>query len=194
MPLDLVGPTPGRILRVLVRDPFFSGILIHFIRFDVSVLQGFSIQIGSRMGLKFMSKIQEMPSATGEFPSQLGGGHPLGKAAQDEDHLRGPPVGPLEEGARPGIEDPAAVSAAIIEDGFTIKVLDAKPVSGLTAGAVQALGMKEVEKELIAGIFIHQVVDGEIHRVVSSGSGCFPSRMVRDDLRKSMSKITDLGP
>jgi hypothetical protein len=61
----------------------------------------------------------------------------------------------LEEGARPGIEDPAAVSAAIIEDGFTIKVLDAKSVSGLTAGTVQAPGMKEVEEELITGIFIH---------------------------------------
>jgi hypothetical protein len=61
----------------------------------------------------------------------------------------------LEEGARPGIEDPAAVSAAIIEDGFTIKVLDAKSVSGLTAGTVQSLGMKEVEEELITGILIH---------------------------------------
>jgi hypothetical protein len=54
--------------------------------------------------------------------------------------------------------------------------------------------MKEVEEELITGIFIHQVVDGEIHRVVSSGSGCFPSGIVRDDLRKSMGKVTDLGP
>jgi hypothetical protein len=88
----------------------------------------------------------------------------------------------LEGGARPGIEDPAAVSAAIIEDRFTIKVLDAKSVSGPTAGTVQSLGMKEVEEELITGVFIHQVVDGEIHRVVSSGSGCFPSGMVRDDL------------
>jgi hypothetical protein len=155
MPLDLVGPMSGRILRILVWDPFFSGILIHFIRFDVSVFQGFSIQTGLRMGLEFMSKIQEMPSTAGEFPSQLGCGYPLGETAQDEDHLRGPPVGPLEEGARPGIEDPAAVSAAIIEDRFTIKVLDAKSVSGLTTGAVQALGMKEVKEELITGIFIH---------------------------------------
>jgi hypothetical protein len=61
----------------------------------------------------------------------------------------------LEGGARPGIEDPAAVSAAIIEDGFAIKVLDAKSVSVLTAGTVQALGVKEVEEELITGIFIH---------------------------------------
>jgi hypothetical protein len=108
MPPDLVGPTPGRIFRVLVRNPFYSGILIHFIRFDVSVLQGFSIQTGLRLGLEFVSKIQEMPSTTGEFPSQLSGGNSLSKTTQDQDHLRGPPVGPLEKGAGPGIEDPAA--------------------------------------------------------------------------------------
>jgi hypothetical protein len=73
-------------------------------------------------------------------------------------------------------------------------MLDAKSVLSLTAGTAQALGMKEVDKELITGIFIHQVVDGEIHRRVSSGSGCLPSGMVRDDLRKSMGKVTDLGP
>jgi hypothetical protein len=61
----------------------------------------------------------------------------------------------LEEGARPGIEDPAAANTLIIEDGFTIKMLDAKTASGLTAGTVQALGMKEVEEELITSIFIH---------------------------------------
>ncbi len=64
VPLDLVGPTPGRILRVLVWDPFFSGVLIHFVGFDMIVLQGFSIQIGLCLCLEFVSKIQEMPSAT----------------------------------------------------------------------------------------------------------------------------------
>jgi hypothetical protein len=64
-------------------------------------------------------------------------------------------VGSLEEGARPGIEDPAALGTSIIKYWFTIIVLNAKSFSGLTAGTVQTLGMKEVDEELITSIFIH---------------------------------------
>ena len=88
---DLVGPPPGRILGILVRHPFFAGILVHLIGFDHRVLQRGPIRPGLALGLQPMAQVQEMSPAAGEFPCQLGGGRPLGETAEDQDDLRGTP-------------------------------------------------------------------------------------------------------
>src|SRR5437763_15804140 len=55
-----------------------------------------------------------------------------------------------------------------------IKPLRKSAFLGVTSGAMQALGMKQIEKELITLIFIHQVADRKIHSVVSSERGALP--------------------
>jgi hypothetical protein len=39
---------------------------------------------------------------------------------------------------------------------------------------MQALGMKQIEKEVVTLIFVHQVADREIHGVISSEGGAYP--------------------
>jgi hypothetical protein len=53
-------------------------------------------------------------------------------------------------------------------------MMDTQFFLGMTAGTVQALGMKHIEKETITFIFIHQIADWEIHRRASSEPGCSP--------------------
>ena len=77
-------------------------------------------------------------------------------------------MGPLEHGPGPGVEDPSAHWAAIVEDGFSVVTMDDEPLLGLAAGAMQSLGVEEVEEELIAGVLIHKGLDREVHDSVSS--------------------------
>ena len=66
-------------------------------------------------------------------------------------------MGALEHGPGPGVEDPAAVGTAIIEDGRAEIPLGVEALHGVAARAAQPGGVKEVEEELIAGIFIQSV-------------------------------------
>ena len=108
-----------------------------------------------------------MPPATTELASQLGRRHPLGETAEDQDDLRGPPLSALEDGPGPGIEDPAAPGTAIIEDGLTERAMRVETLGGVTPRAAQPGRMIEIEEELIACVFIHQILDREIHRLTS---------------------------
>ena len=67
----------------------------------------------------------------------------------------GSPMGALEDGPGPGVEDPATSSTAIIEDGRAEIPMGGEAFDGVAARAAQPGRMKEVKEELIAGIFIH---------------------------------------
>ena len=134
--------------------------------------QGCPIQPGLGLGLQPLTQVQEMAPATTEFASQLGRRHPLGETAENQDDLRWPPLGALEDGPGPGVEDSAAPATAIIEDGLTERAMRVESFGGVTARAAQPGRMIEIEQELIACVFIHKILDWEIHRLASWETGC----------------------
>jgi len=64
-------------------------------------------------------------------------------------------MGALEDGPGPGVEDPATSGTAIIEDGLTGIPMGVESLGGVAARAAQPRRVKEIEEELITGIFIH---------------------------------------
>jgi len=64
-------------------------------------------------------------------------------------------MGAREQGPGPGVEDPATVGTASIEDGRAELPMGGEALHGVAARAAQPGGVKEVEEELRAGIFIH---------------------------------------
>src|SRR5208337_3171278 len=130
------------------------------------------IQPGPAQVLHAMAQVQEVSPAASELPRQLGGGRPLREPAQDQNDLRWPPMGTLEDGPGPGVEDPAALGAAIIKDGLTEVTMGVESLGGVAARAAQPRGVEQIEEELVAGIFIHEILDREIHRRDSWDAGC----------------------
>jgi hypothetical protein len=64
-----------------------------------------------------------------------------------------------------GVEDPAAVPAAIIQDRVTVPAVYAVLFLATTRTA-QTLRVEQVDQFLVTGIFIHQVQEGEIHEFI----------------------------
>ena len=139
-----------------MRNALFSGILVHLIGFHFRVFQGLSIQAGFSHCLIIMSQFEQISSTATQLPSELRGGYTLGETSDDEDQGRGAVVRPLERGPGPGVEDPPARRAAIVEEGFSNVAVDGESVLSVTAGAMQPLGMEQVEEELEAGVLIHK--------------------------------------
>src|SRR4051795_11977109 len=109
------------------------------------------------------------PTAT-QLPSELRGGHALGETSDDQDQGRGAVMSPSGHSPSPGVEDPSARRAAIVEDGFSNVAVDGESVPSLTAGAMQPLGMEQVEEEPEAGVLIHKRLDRKIHGWGSSNT------------------------
>ena len=79
-------------------------------------------------------------------------------------------MSPLEDGPGPSVEDPSARGAARVEDGFSNVAVDGESVLSSTAGAMQPLGMEQVEEEPEAGVLIHKRLDRKIHGWGSSNT------------------------
>ena len=50
-----------------------------------------------------------------------------------------------------------------IVSGLTVAAMDEQPIRSVAVGAGQALGMKPGDQLAVAGLFIQQIDDGEIH-------------------------------
>src|SRR5262245_41180495 len=81
-------------------------------------------------------------------------------------------MGPLEEGPGPGIEDAAAVAALVIQDRGPVAVVDPEPLPLPAAGAGQSLGVEQLDELAVAGVLVHGVVQGEVHRWALLATRC----------------------
>lgn len=115
-----------------------------------------------------MPQPEQVLAADAEFAGELGGGHPLGDAAEDQEDLGGAQMGPLPGGVSEHVEDPAAALAAVIDDrSVGTSTVDVEALAGLTAGAGEPLGMEQIEELLAATFLVHQVDDREVHEVIA---------------------------
>jgi hypothetical protein len=149
--------------------PFFPRILVQLVGLGVVIRQRCAVGGGQGATLDLMPQPEQVLAADAEFAGELGGGHPLGDAAEDQEDLGGAQMGPLPGGVSEHVEDPAAALAAVIDDrSVGTSTVDVEALAGLTAGAGEPLGMEQIEELLAATFLVHQVDDREVHEV---GSG-----------------------
>jgi hypothetical protein len=120
-----------------------------------------------------MAPLQQLRAVAVQFARQLRGGHLLGEPAQDQDPFPGSALRRVEDRAREGIEDPTAVGTAIDDDWHAIMTMKLQVIIPVTAGTGQAVGVQPSDQEVVAGLFVHQVRQREVHdrlRVQTPGS------------------------
>jgi len=94
----------------------------------------------------------------------------LGDAAQDQQQLRRRPPRPVQGRAGEGVEDSATAAALVVEDRVAVPAMDAEVVGGPAPRAGQAAGVQQGDEAVVAGLLVHQVDQGEVHRRRSRSS------------------------
>lgn len=142
--------------------PFFPRVLGRLVGLGVRVRQWAGVGGVQGVGLHPMPPLQPVPPAGGQLAGQPGGGAALADAAADQDDRARSEVGLVPVGAGEGVEDPAAVAAAIVKYWVAVAAVAAEPVGAMAAWTGQAGGMKEFDKPVVAGLFVHQRGDREV--------------------------------
>ena len=127
-----------------------------------------------------MAEPQQLGAAALELAGELSGGDALADAAEDQDQLDRPPLGPLERRAGESVEDPVAGDAAIHQDRGAVAAMDLEAFAFAAVGTGQAIGMEQADEELVAGGLVHQLGDREVHgRALISAEGSFSPHLNR---------------
>ena len=143
--------------------PFFPRILEHLVGLDRRIGQRCPIQLLGGPLLEAMSEFEQLRPAAPQLAGQLGGGDALGDAAEDQDQLDRPPLGPLKGGLGEAGADAPAGGAAIGQDRGAVAAMDLQVITVAAVGAGQAVGMEQADEELVAGRLVHQLADREVH-------------------------------
>ena len=71
-----------------------------------------------------------------------------------------------------GVEDPAAVAAAEVQDRVAAPTVDDQAIVSMAAGVGHPVGVQPPEELVIARLFIHQIGDREVHGGLRTGGRC----------------------
>jgi hypothetical protein len=124
--------------------------------------------------LKAVSQFQEVLPVATQLTGNPGRGLTRGNAVEDQHDLGGAAVRAPQEGPGPGVEDPAAVAALVVQDRFPVTVVDPQ-ASPLTApGAGQPIGVKQLDEFAVARALVHVVLQREIHGFGLRETRCAP--------------------
>src|SRR5207248_7193928 len=117
--------------------------------------------------LEPMPQAQEPPAVAPQLAGHPRRGHAGGDPVEDQEDRGGAAVGPLEEGPGPGVEDPAAGGALVVQDRGTAAAVDPQPLALAAVGASQAVGVEQFDEFGVAGVLVHVIDQGEVHRGAS---------------------------
>src|SRR5262249_2369855 len=172
--------------------PFFPRILEHLVGLGFGVGQRSPGQGAPGQVLQAVAQLQQVPAAAPQLSGQLGGRRPLGDAADDQNQLAGAALRALQGRAGPGVED-APAGAPVVQDGVAMSPMDGQ-VATATGRAAQAPRMEGLDQEVVAGLRVQQVVQGEVHGGASAGSGQLPYSCSTRPAVAQKPLTTDLGP
>jgi hypothetical protein len=150
--------------------PFFPRILVGLIGLQYRVIQRHDVAVAEGQVLEAVPQVEQLRAVAAQLAGQLGGGHPLGEAAEDQDQFPGPALDAAQGRAGEGVEDPVAVAAAEVQDRVAAPTVNDHAIVPMAAGAGQAIGMQPGDKLSIARLFIHKIGDREIHGVLRIGA------------------------
>jgi hypothetical protein len=114
-------------------------------------------------------QVQEFRAVAVQLAGQLGGGDPLGEAAEDQDQFPGPALDAVQGGPGEDVEDAAAVAAAEVQDRIAAPTVDDQAIVSMAAGAGHPVGVQPTDEPVIACLFIHQLGDREVHGGLRTG-------------------------
>jgi hypothetical protein len=120
-------------------------------------------------------QLKQVLAVAAQFAGHLGRRGRLGHPAEDQQELGRRPPDALQRGLGEGVEDAAAVAALVVQDRVTTPAMDAQAVAGAAARAGEAAGVEQADELGIAGVFVHQVDQGEVHRRASRSPRATPS-------------------
>src|SRR5262249_9534790 len=144
--------------------PFFPRVLVHLVGLGPVVGQRRVVGGIERPRLNLMSQIQQVLATNFDLAGELGGGHPLGDPAEDQEDLGRAEVCPLPLCSCEHIKHTPAARAPVVDDrGVAAPAVDPEPLAGAAAGAAESLGVEQVEQLLTAPLLVHQVDDREVH-------------------------------
>jgi hypothetical protein len=115
-------------------------------------------------------QIQELRAVAVQLAGQLGGGDALGEAADDQDQFSRSALDAVQGRAGKGVEDPATVAAAKVQDRIAATAVDDHAIVLMAAGAGHADGVQPADELVIACPFIHQVGDRKVHGDLRTGA------------------------
>jgi hypothetical protein len=116
-----------------------------------------------RRVLEPVPQCEQFLAVAAQFAGELSGGHPLSEAPEDQYQLDRPPLGALKERPGEGVEHPVAARTAVLEDRVTVAVVDGQPIARPAPGADQAVGVQPADELGVAGGWVQQVRDREVH-------------------------------
>ena len=102
--------------------------------------------------LQTVPPVEQLGPLATQFPGQLRRRGALGNAAEDQQHVRGTFLRSVQHRPGIGVEDPAAVPAAIIQDRVTIPAVYAVLFVLATTRTAQTLRVEQVDPFLVTGI------------------------------------------
>jgi hypothetical protein len=83
-------------------------------------------------------------------------------------------MGPLQEGPREGVEDPAATAALEVHQGRAMAAVDPQALPLTAARASQAVRMEQFDEFGVAGVLVQIVEQGEVHGQDLRATGDIP--------------------
>jgi len=147
--------------------PFFPRVLIHLVGLDHRVAQR-PRPVGRRPRrlLQAVPQRQQVTAADPKLARQAGGGLALGDPAQDQHDLGWAVVRAGQSRLREGVEDAAAVPAAVVDDRVAVAAVDDHAIGLPAPRAGKAAGMQPAEHRVVTLRFIHEFNDGKVHRLL----------------------------
>jgi hypothetical protein len=159
----LLARRPGRSAGSACSRPFFPRILEHLVGLDHLIRQRRAVGGGQGAGLHRVPQLQQVGPAAAQLARQPRRGDALRHAAEDQHDPGGAAMGLVQRRGGEGVEDPPAALAAVVDGGVAVAAVDGQPGAGATAGAGQAVGVEQPQEPPVAGRFVHQAIEGEVH-------------------------------
>lgn len=112
--------------------------------------------------LHLMPAIQKGRAMDSELTGQMQRRGSLSEAPEDLDDLGTGVAGLLPVGAREHVEDVSAGFASVVQDGCPMAIMGKGPGGqGMALTAAQTLGMQVLHQEVVAGLLVQKVVNGQ---------------------------------
>jgi hypothetical protein len=148
--------------------------LVHLVGLHHSIVQRVAVQVDSGALLEAVPQDQQLLAIAGQLSSHLRRGGALSDPAEDHQELRGTAMGPLQEGPREGVEDPAATAALEVHQGRAMAAVDPQALPLSAARASQAVRMEQFDEFGVAGVLVQIVEQGEVHGQNLRATGDIP--------------------
>jgi hypothetical protein len=125
-----------------------------------------------------MTQLKQLAPIATQFAGQPRRAGSLCHATQDQQQLRAGATRPLQIRAGEAVEDATASSALVIDQRRPLATVNAQSVRPAAAGAGQAVGMQQKQEFVVTCLFIHEVLNWKIHRLLRERRDYFASSFV----------------